>query len=78
MRIWGHAPREAGERRTDSSPLGVSRGMVKVIGPVLTGRMGKRTDEAPRPVLTRLCCAHDSVLLLTRNRNHDMGGQREL
>ena len=43
MRIWGKAPGEAGERRTDSSPPGVSRGMVKAICPVLTGRMGKRT-----------------------------------
>ena len=43
MVIWGNAPGEAGERRTDRSPPGVSRGMVKVICPVLTGRMGKRT-----------------------------------
>jgi hypothetical protein len=43
MRIWGNAPGEAGERRTDRSPPGVSRGMVKVICPVLTGRMGTRT-----------------------------------
>ena len=27
-------------------------------------------------VISMLCCAHDSVLLLTRNRNHDIGGQR--
>ena len=43
MAIWGNAPGEAGERRTDRSPPGVSRGMVKAICPVLTGRMGKRT-----------------------------------
>jgi len=43
MRIWGNAPGEAGERRTDRSPPGVSRGMVKAICPVLTGRIGKRT-----------------------------------
>jgi len=27
-------------------------------------------------VISMLCCAHDSMLLLTRNHNHDMGGQR--
>jgi hypothetical protein len=43
MQIWGNAPGEAGERRADRSPPGVSRGMVKAICPVLTGRMGKRT-----------------------------------
>src|SRR5437870_12051417 len=56
MRIWGNAPGEAGERRTDRSPPGVSRGMVKAICPVLTGRMGKRAwYQAPRPVLTHQC-----------------------
>src|SRR5215831_563876 len=43
MIIWGNAPGEAGERRIDRSPPGVSRGMVKAICPVLTGRMGKQT-----------------------------------
>jgi|RhiMetdeSRZDD1v2_1073273.scaffolds.fasta_scaffold308322_3 hypothetical protein len=28
-----------------------------------------------RVVISMLCCTHDSVLLLTRNRNYDMGGQ---
>ena len=27
-------------------------------------------------VISMLCCAHDSVLLLTRTSNHDMGGQQ--
>src|SRR5713226_3681942 len=29
--------------------------MVKAICPVLPGRMGKRTDQVPRPVLTHQC-----------------------
>jgi isoquinoline 1-oxidoreductase subunit beta len=33
--------------------------------------------EAPYlVVISMLCCAHDSMLLLTRTSNHDMGGQR--
>ena len=42
MRIWGNVPGEAGERRTDRSPPGVSLGTVKVVSQVLTGSMGKR------------------------------------
>ena len=40
--------------------------------------LGDQQYVVERVVISMLCCAHDSVLLLTQNRNHDMGGQREL
>jgi len=46
MRIWGNAPGEAGERRTDRSPPGVSRGMVKAICPVLTGSCDMKSSQS--------------------------------
>ncbi len=45
MVIWGNGPGEAGDEPDDGSPSGVSRGMVKVICPVLTARDGE-TDLA--------------------------------
>src|SRR5215468_6818997 len=46
MAIWGNAPGEAGERRTDRSPPGVSRGMVKAICPVLTGSCDMKSSHS--------------------------------
>jgi hypothetical protein len=46
MQIWGNVPGEAGERRPDVSPSGVSRGMVKAICPVLTGSCDMKTSQS--------------------------------
>jgi hypothetical protein len=63
MVIWGNGPGEAGDEQDDGSPSGVSRGMVKVICPVLTARDGE-TDlkKAPRPVPTQQCCSCEVVV----------------
>ena len=65
-RIWGNAPGEADERRTDRSPPGVSLGTVKVVSQVLTGSMGKRACNGYRALcLPNKACSrkpHTSVV----------------
>ena len=56
MVIRGNGPGEAGDQLDDRSPSGVSRGMVKVICPVLTARDGETdltrgTAPCPDPAM---------------------------
>jgi uncharacterized membrane protein len=59
------------ERRT------TERGMRKTVR-ALALAVDRVVGEVQAVVISMLCCAHNSVLLLARNCNHDMGGQREL
>jgi glucan phosphorylase len=49
-----------------------------LLGPHLGNNLvNLNLEQAARAVvISMLCCAHDSVLLLTRTSHHDMGGHR--
>ena len=70
-----HIPKGAGKTR----PIGIAAFEDKLVQDAVREVLEAIYEPdflVARVVISMLCCTHDSVLLLTQNRNHDMGGQR--